>query len=421
MQGTHAGRRVGETMSHAPRPWSSKSVLSALVLMLGPTIYAGCSDGGQPSLGGTGGALGTGGLSSGGDQGAGGAPSASGGAGDVAGDGGSSSSAGGAPATGGGSAAGGSGNGAVTPFRVTGAKLFDRCGEEVVLRGVNEMIVWSSGRDGDPEFSEIAKTGANAVRIVWNEEGSAAELDVAIGNALAQGLIPMIEHHSATGDLTLLPTVVDYWVSPDVVAVIKKHEANLLLNIANESGDNGVDAAEFQAAYQTAITRIRETGVVLPLIIDAPSWGQNINVLQETWQQLVVHDPEQNLMFSVHMWWDDPDGTRVIDELSQSVEAGMPLIVGEFAQHAVSGCADAPFAYPILLDEAQKAGIGWLAWSWGGVENADCADEGAFDMTVDGVFGDWKEPWGEEVALTHPASIQNTSVRPASILTGQCP
>jgi mannan endo-1,4-beta-mannosidase len=256
---------------------------------------------------------------------------------------------------------------------------------------------------------------------VWNEEGSAAELDVAIANALNQGLIPMIEHHSATGDLTLLPTVVDYWVSPDVVAVIKKHEANLLLNIANEAGDGSVDAAAFQAAYELAITRIRETGVVLPLIIDAPSWGQNIDVLQTAWQALVAHDPQHNLMFSVHMWWDDPTGTRVVDELTQSTAAGMPLIVGEFAQHAVSGCADTPFAYSVLLDEAQTAGIGWLAWSWGAVENADCADDGAFDMTVNGEFGNWKEAWGEEVALTHPASIQNTSVRPPSILTGTCP
>jgi len=304
---------------------------------------------------------------------------------------------------------------------VQGAKLFDRCNQEVVLRGINEMIVWSSGKDGDPEFSEIAKTGANVVRIVWNEEGSAAELDVAIQNALAQNLIPLIEHHGATGDLTKLPAAVDYWVSPDVVSVIKKHEASLLLNIANEAGDGDVDSVAFQAAYQTTITRLRETGLILPLIIDAPGWGQNINVVQECWQGLVAHDPEHNLLFSVHMWWNDPNGIRLTQEITQATTAGMPLIVGEFAQHAVSGCSAEPFAYSILLDQAQKAGIGWLAWSWGGVENADCADDGSFDMTVGGVFGTWKEPWGQEVAVTHAASIQNTSVRPASIVTGQCP
>ena len=28
-------------------------------------------------------------------------------------------------------------------FRVVGRQLFDRCGEEVVLRGINKMIVWT--------------------------------------------------------------------------------------------------------------------------------------------------------------------------------------------------------------------------------------------------------------------------------------
>src|SRR5690606_35051972 len=52
-------------------------------------------------------------------------------------------------------------------FFVDGRFLYDGCGEKVVLQSVNEMIVWSPQRDGLPEFVEIARTGANAVRIVW--------------------------------------------------------------------------------------------------------------------------------------------------------------------------------------------------------------------------------------------------------------
>lgn len=399
--------------------------------LLGAPAWAlGCSDDGssQP-LPQSGGMPGAGGAApAAGGTAAGGATTGGSATGGSAETGGTGPMVGGATGADGGAAAGGSSNGSggsssepTGTFRVMGSKLMDRCGEEVVLRGVNEMIVWSSGLDGDPEFSEIAKTGANVVRIVWNEEGTAAELDVAITNALAQKLIPMIEHHSATGDLSKLPEVVDYWTSPDVAVVIKKHEANLLLNIANESGDGSVSATEFEDAYKPEITRLRAAGLVLPFILDAPTWGQNINVLQASWEALAAHDPEHNLMFSVHMWWNDPDGTKVKTELAESISAGMPLIVGEFAQHAVSGCSSEPFAYGVLLEEAQKAGIGWLAWSWGGVENADCADDGAFDMTVGGVYGTWKEAWGEEVAVTHPASIQNTSVRPASIVDGACP
>jgi mannan endo-1,4-beta-mannosidase len=304
-------------------------------------------------------------------------------------------------------------------FYVSGRHLYDRCGEKVVLRGVNEMIVWSPGKDGDPEFAQIAKTGANTVRIVWNSEGTASQLDTAISNAVSAQLIPMIEHHAATGDLSLIPTVVDYWTSAEVVEVLKKHEAYLLLNIANEAGASD-SQDDFESTYKSAIDRIRATGVKMPLIIDGTQWGQNIDMLQAAGPGLIEYDPEHNLMFSVHMWWNDPSGTRVTSELQESVDMNLPLIVGEFAQHAVYQCAESPFDYVTLMAEAQKHEIGWLAWSWGGVVNNDCADEGSFDMTEGGTYGNWKETWGEEVAVTDTNSIQNTSVRPASMVDGSC-
>lgn len=372
--------------------------------LLGPVVLAlalGCSDDAGGNGSGPGGGA-PGGASSGG------AATSSGGM------------AGSGAASGGLDGTGGAGLGAPgETFYVEGRHLYDRCGEKVVLRGVNEMIVWSAGKDGQPEFAEIAKTGANSVRIVWNEEGSAAELDVAITNAVAAELIPMVEHHSATGDLSLVPEVVDYWVDPAVVEVLKKHERHLLLNIANEAGDGSVTESDFRSTYETAIDRIRATGLTVPLVIDAPQWGQDIDMLQAVGLGLLAHDPEKNLLFSVHMWWHDPDGVRVRSEIAESVEMDLPLIVGEFSQHAVHQCDQAPFAYRVLMEEAQTHGIGWLAWSWGAVTNNDCQDEGGFDMTTDGTFGSWNE-WGEVVAVTDPNSIQNTSVRPSSIVSDQC-
>ncbi len=401
--------------------------LSTLSLL--GALAAACSDDGGSTGGsgaaasGVGGAQATGGTSTGGAQATGGEPATGGASTGGVGTGGVGT---GGVSTGGvgtgGSSVGGSWGAPIEPgetFRVSGRHLYDRCGEQVVLRGVNEMIVWSGGRDGVPEYSEIAKTGANVVRIVWNEEGSAAELDVAIQNAVAEQLIPMIEHHSATGDLTKVPEVVDYWVQSDVVSVLKKHEAYLLLNIANEAAASPSEE-DFRTTYETAITRIRDTGVKMPLIIDGSSWGQDIDMLQAVGPDLMAHDPEGNVLFSVHMWWSDPQGTRVKSELQESVDMGLPLIVGEFAQHAVYLCDQSPFAYTVLMEEAKKHQIGWLAWSWGGVQNNDCANEGSFDMTVGGVFGNWEETWGEEVAVTDPNSIQNTSIRPASMVNGSC-
>jgi len=305
-------------------------------------------------------------------------------------------------------------------FKVDGRFLYDRCGTQVLLRGINEMIVWTDGRDGSPEFTEIAKTGANVVRIVWNNEGSAAELDVAIQNAVQAQLIPIVEHHGATGKIADVATVVDYWTQADVVQVLVKHQAHLLVNIANEAGDDKVTQESFEEAYKTAITRIRGAGVKVPLIIDAPSWGQDIDRLQASGPALVTHDPLHNLMFSVHMWWSDPAGARVKTELQQSVDQGLPLLVGEFAQHAVYLCDQSPFDYQVLLDEAKRLQIGWLVWSWGAVANSDCKGMGPFDMTTNGSFGSWSGTWASDVAVDHPGSIKNTSVRPSSMTTGAC-
>lgn len=334
--------------------------------------------------------------------------------------GGGSAVGGGGSAAGGSSSAGTGGGGAASAdtFYVNGRHLHDVCNEKVVLRGVNEMVVWSAGKDGLPEFTEIAKTGANAVRVVWNEEGTAAELEVALDNAVAAQLIPMVEHHSATGKLENVPTVVQYWTQPDVVKVLVEHQSHLLLNIANEAGDDKVTAEAFESTYTAAIQAIRAQGIKVPLIIDAPSWGQDIDRLQASGPKLLSVD--KNLMFSVHMWWSDPQGARVKTELQQSVDAGLPVLVGEFAQHAVYQCDQAPFAYSVLLDEAHKHEIGWLAWSWGSVANNDCKEMGRFDMTSDGTFGNWTGTWASDVAVDHPHGIKNSSVRPSSITTGAC-
>jgi mannan endo-1,4-beta-mannosidase len=378
--------------------------------------HAACGDGSSDD----GGSLGTGGS---GGAGTGGEVAGTGavGVGGVVGGTGGAASGGagvGGGAASGGTASGGSASG-LPGFYVDGRHLYDRCGEQVVLRGVNEMIVWSGGQDGVPEFAEIAKTGANAVRIVWTiADGTAAGLDTAITNAVAQDLIPMVELHDATGDLSKLPSLVTWWTQADVVAVIKKHEQYLLLNIGNEVGASE-QADPWESAYETAITSLRDAGIRTPLIIDGPQWGQDIDMLQNKGPALIEHDPDHNLLFSVHMWWNDPNGTRVTNEIQQSVSMSLPLIVGEFAQHAVSNCSAEPFDYDTLLTLAQTNQIGWLAWSWGSVKNNDCKDDGPFDMTTNGTFAGLSG-WGLDVATTHEASIKNTSVRPASMTSGTC-
>jgi mannan endo-1,4-beta-mannosidase len=303
-------------------------------------------------------------------------------------------------------------------FHVSGRFLFDKCENKVVLRGINEMVVWlPSDKDDRTVYEEIAKTGANVVRIVWNSTGTAAALDKTIANALAQKLIPLIEDHDATGDLSKVPAVVDYWVKPDVVQVVTKHQDKLLLNIANEAGNGGVIEDDFRTTYTDAIARLRKVGYTMPLIIDGPSWGSNITLLFATGPDLIQADPLHNILLSVHTYWIDPDGSTTKSKMQQAESNGLPLIVGEFADVKNGDCNSGSFNVSVLMQEAQDRQIGWLAWSWGAVKNSDCP--GKFDMTSDGTFSGLQN-WGLAVATTDANSIKNTSVLSPYIANGSC-
>ncbi len=303
-------------------------------------------------------------------------------------------------------------------FYVEENKIKDLCGKEVIFRGINSMTVWTD-KDGKPTFSEIAKTGANVVRIVWTTtDGTPEELDRAIQECIRNQMIPMIELHDATGDISKVPKLVDWWIKPEVVSVIKKYEKFLFVNIANEAGDNNITDSVFLSVYTDALLKMRSAGIHTPLIIDASTWGQDIDILQATGPQLIEKDPNKNLLFSVHMWWPsewrgDKVEQYVIDEIQESVDMKLPLIIGEFAQKSVDCTPEIP--YLTILDEAQKQGIGWLAWSWG-PGNTDCSE---MDMTTDGTFNTLMG-WGLEVATTHKNSIANTSVVPYFVKNGTC-
>ena len=323
---------------------------------------------------------------------------------------------------GGAGGAGGSGGGDTLPgFYVNDRFLYDKCGNKVILRGINEMIVWSSGKDGDPEYAEIAKTGANVVRIVWNKSGAASAL--AIANALEQKLIPMVENHDATGDITKVPAAVDYWVKEDVVAVLKKYEDKVLLNIANEAGDTACTAEDYEATYKDAIARLRDVGYKMPIVIDSSSWGTDVNRLQESGPALIEADPLKNILLSAHAYWNDTTGTGAEQRLQAMADKGLPFIVGEVADTSAGTCKPGSFNVTAFMDVAQRLEVGWLAWSWGGVPNNDCKDKdtgvGMFDMTSDGTF-DGLQGWGKVMATDDPNSIKNTAVLAPYIATGTC-
>ena len=324
-----------------------------------------------------------------------------------------------------------------TGFFVLGRDLYDRRGVKVLLRGVNKMSVWDLDDPfGLVSFPEIKQTGANTVRIVWaitsdlEPDGPAtsmARLNPLITNAKANHLIPMIELHDATGKWGRLNDLVDYWTQPAVVSILRKHQAYLLVNIANEVADYTISQADFVAGNVNAVQRMRAAGIHTPLVIDAPDGGKDLEMLNNTAATLLAADPDGNLIFSVH-WYkplsDGADAAFIRSKLQQAVNLGYPLVVGEFSQyggysvnnpHANICGPTGEIDYQAIIAACHELQLGWYAWEWGpgnGYRNPPCA---VMDMTPDRLFAHLKPGWAHEVAIASPFGIQQTSVTPASI------
>ena len=317
-----------------------------------------------------------------------------------------------------------------TTLYVDGRNLYTPCNEQVIIRGVNKMIIWTGDTTVRREsYREIRKTGANCVRIVWvanptpDDADSGPEgLDRTIQYCIDNKMIPMVELHDATGNWSGLQNEVDYWISPEVAAVVKKHQKYFLLNIANECGDETVTDEQFKTGYESAVKQIRNAGIKCPLVIDASDWGKNLGQLRATGAYLINADPEHNLLFSVHLYWaisDGADEAYITNEFEASVNIGLPFIVGEFTYkfNREAGC-DYAADYKTVIRLCSKYEIGWLAWEWGPGNDFFQANCDIMNMTADSYFNTLKDTWAKEVALTSPYSIDSTSVTPEYILNG---
>lgn len=305
-----------------------------------------------------------------------------------------------------------------TTMYVSGRHLYTAAGEKVILRGVNEMAIWHSDKTLAAVLPEIAKTGANCVRLAWLPSGSASDLDKLLDNCIKNKMIPIVEMHNATGDWSKLPDAINAW--KNLKSTMDKYQKWVILNIANECG--GVTSnTDFLNYYKNAITELRNAGYKVPLCIDAATWGQDENNIIGTWQALVNHDPEKNLMFSVHLYWKENTEsaikTRLDNLINKVVADGIPLHFGEGPQ-LKGGCDRIDWPYSYTLSRCQDKAIGWLSWSWGAVRNGDCSSTRIYDITTDGKFGNWTYTFGKNICVDDPNSIQKTSVRPPSLIGG---
>ena len=348
-------------------------------------------------------------------------------------------------------------------FQTNGRQLLDPCGSAVVLKGVNKMAVFDYiDPVGATYFHEIAKTGANCVRIAWEMKSKVngtmrvnplSRLDQLITNAKNQKLIPIVGLWDFTGlddgGFSRLNEYVTYWTTPAMLALIQKHRAYLIVNIGNEAAksaepghggneDIAADLDTFATGYKKAIVQLRRKGVTVPLMIDGMDRGKSLHCFAVKGAEIKRADSLTNLIFSFHAYWPkwatDADSGFIQAKFNEVSTLNTPIVIGELSKYGVGSetvnpCSAAGIVdYEQFAQRADSAGMGWLLWEWGpGNQWKVAGDCPQMDMTTTGSYASLgttpNNDWARNLAISARYSIKNTALKTYFIKSGfkTCP
>lgn len=351
----------------------------------------------------------TGGVSNGGSTGpgTGGASSGAGGIGGAQDGGAAGGGANDAAGCGGTSADGGT---AADVYHAMGRYLYDPCGERIVVRGVEQMF-WNTSWISPSFVDEIAKTGANTIRILPQIDPPTPD---------GQSVIPLdgVEQliQKALDGKMLVDVAVNggkdpnVYVRDDVKTLLLAHERNLVIHAKGESYES--TAEEWATDSKNVVTMLRAAGYRAPLYILATNGGRNLPVILDKGQEILDADPLKNVVFGWQAYWGDSNyyqnlfGMTLAEAVAQAGAAPFVIQVGLLR----TTDPNETMAYSAVMADAQAQELGWLWWDW---------RMSTDNLTTDGTYGHWASV-GEDVAVSNVNSIQNTAVKTFFQLNGAC-
>lgn len=330
---------------------------------------------------------------------------------------------------------------AAATITVSGKNLVLPGGQSFVLRGINYPIIDEGlATLGTParykfKIDEAAKTGANAIRIQWYTNGThwlddAGEggapgtvdgllnngtLSNIIGYCYEKGMIPIlvVQNTVCKSDWNYFNTVaLPWWKKPAVIDLINKHKKYLIANIACEFGevewaaDPVAAKGVFKSNYIQAVQQLRNAGITIPLMIDAPDCGTSSSALTAVAKDILNADPSKNIIFSVHTYWANYANTAAavktkLDEINNTGTCFVFGEVGNWQDGNVCCVYDISNLYRIVLGEACNRGIGWLAWGY----TQDCCKPR--EMTTNGEYSTLT-PYGNDIVNNTTYGLRST-------------
>lgn len=263
---------------------------------------------------------------------------------------------------------------AATGFYVSGSTVKDANGNNFVMRGINLPSIWYDSQSYNA-LTTIANNKANAVRIVWSTSGSASRLQQIIDRCKVLKLVAIIELHDGTGSnsTSSLNSMASYYASSSIKSILTNNAKYVIVNIANEWGDSSLSDTAWRDAYKTAITTIRNAGIPNLIMIDASGWGQNASPIKAYGSTLLNHDPNKNIMFSIHMYGNYNTASKIGVDLWDIQHLGLAVTIGEFGYNYNNGNNNLGCTVDAqtVMNEALWKNVGYLAWSWTGNDSSN--------------------------------------------------
>lgn len=251
---------------------------------------------------------------------------------------------------------------------VSGSTVYENS-SPFVMRGVNVAHAWYNDKTAN-SLSDIAKTGANSVRVVlasgklWTRTPESQVVSI-ISQAKANKLITVLEVHDTTGygeqTAATLNEAVDYWIS--IKNSLIGQEDYVIINIGNEPFGNGQSASAWTDGHKNAISRLRAAGFKHALMVDAANWGQDWqNIMRDNAASVLASDPQKNVIFSVHMYEVYGSASSINSYMASFKNNGLALVVGEFAADHFGSNVDEGS----IMSYAKQYNYGYFGWSWSG-------------------------------------------------------
>ena len=338
-------------------------------------------------------------------------------------------------------------------MQVVGKNLNTATGQNFIMRGVNYPLInqgnisLSNAASYQFYIDEVAKTGANTIRIPWYTNGQSwrdlpasggtpgtvngyvtnGHLSNIIAYCITKNMVPILSIHDdsfitcKTGWTHFNTAVMNFWTSPAVLSLIETNKAHIIINLANEfdfvrwTGNQASALNTYKTNYNVAITTIRNAGVNVPIMIDAPDCGQSSTELLSIAESMNLADSRQNLIFSSHTYWGGYASTlaQVQAKLNEAQNTNVCFVLGEVAKNQDNNsCGDLDLSalYPLILTEACARNIGWLAWSF----NLDCSP--ARQMTTNGIFNNLTA-FGNNIVYNTNYGLKSTNGCQATLST----